>query len=148
MLDDFGAVLCDEADLTHISRTDVALARGGEGIFDEIDGVIDREVDAEGWRLGGALLVLPLELVIEEGLDERLARAGHLKRTRLKGGIWEKWGATYGRNGCGVRSHRWHRCSSRLPCRRVSLPTTSRMATPSVRSWRSSLPPAAHAKGV
>ena len=84
MLDDFGAVLCDEADLTHISRTDVALARRGEGIFDEIDGVIDREVDAEGWRLGGALLVLPLELVIEEGLDERLARAGHLKRTRIK----------------------------------------------------------------
>ena len=84
MLDDFGAVLCDEADLTHISRTDVALARRGEGIFDEIDGVIDREVDAEGRRLGGALLVLPLELVVEEGLDERLARAGHLKRSMAR----------------------------------------------------------------
>ena len=25
------------------------------------------------------------------------------KKTRIKGEIWEKWGATYGRNGCGGR---------------------------------------------
>ena len=28
---------------------------------------------------------------------------GKTKKTRIKGEIWEKWGATYGRNGCGGR---------------------------------------------
>ena len=28
-----------------------------------------------------------------------------LKKTGIKGEIWEKWGATYGRNGCGGRKH-------------------------------------------
>ena len=41
---------------------------------------------------------MSLGLVAE--LLDTCTQLGRLK-TRIKGEIWEKWGATYGRNGCG-----------------------------------------------
>ena len=44
-----------------------------------------------------------------------MGAVGETQKNRIKGEIWEKWGATYGRNGCGgsrnhlerVEGYRW-----------------------------------------
>ena len=45
------------------------------------------------------------EQVAHLGLEELPAPLVPLKKTGIKCEIWEKWGATYGRNGCGGWVH-------------------------------------------
>ena len=52
-----------------------------------------------GGGLGAYLCVLPLHVVIDAPLSHE-DRIGHHLKNRLKCEIWERWGATYGRNGC------------------------------------------------
>ena len=58
------------------------------------------------------------------GAETLEAELRHVKKPRIKGEIWEKWGATYGRNGCGGRK-KTNTCvtlSHQLPWRSFRIP--------------------------
>ena len=61
-----------QPDLTRTPPEDAGFA-----YLDERDALLEREVRREDGRLRAQRLVLPLQLVVEQRLDERLARAGH-----------------------------------------------------------------------
>merc|ERR1719272_1134774 len=54
------AILGDDADLDSVAGANVTLAGRVEGVLDEVDRLLEREVGGERRRLGPKLLVLPL----------------------------------------------------------------------------------------